>query len=207
MLQLFIEQRCPNGAMTLNPDPATIPQVVVGILQRCEGRLLEMTDMEKMVAFLRTEVPQWRHDALQVGFPAACLICLADPLHWRGKSMCRDCKQEILQDSQRRYAGSGSASSCLRGCGVLHRDLVCCLLRADGAMQELLTAALASEWTPKQALTLERTENVESVVDAVQRVASHLPQVQPFPGQLHVSDAGSYAGQAAEQKLKTCSGA
>ena len=46
-------------------------QVVVGILQRCEARLLEMTDMEKMVAFLRTEVPQWRHDALQVSPPAA----------------------------------------------------------------------------------------------------------------------------------------
>ena len=84
---------------------------------------------------------------------------------------------------------------------------MCCLLRADGALQELLTAALASEWTPKQALTLERTENVESVVDAVQRVASHLPQVLPFPGQLHVRDAGSYTGQAAEQTLKTCSGA
>ena len=46
-------------------------------------------------------------------------------------------------------------------------------------MQEVLTAALASEWTPKQAVILERTENVESVVDAVQRVASHIPQVQP----------------------------
>ena len=45
-------------------------------------------------------------------------------------------------------------------------------------LQEVLTAALASEWTPKQALILERTENVESVVDAVQRVASHLPQVR-----------------------------
>ena len=41
-------------------------QVVVGILQRCEARLLEMTDMEKMVAFLKVEVPQWRHDTLQV---------------------------------------------------------------------------------------------------------------------------------------------
>lgn len=50
-------------------------------------------------------------------------------------------------------------------------------------MQELLTAALASDWTPKQALILERTENVESVVDAVQRVASHLPQVLPLPSQ------------------------
>ncbi len=46
------------------------------------------------------------------------------------------------------------------------------------AVQEILTAALASEWTPKQALILERTENVESVVDAVQRVAAQLPQVQ-----------------------------
>jgi len=41
-------------------------QVVVGILKRCEARLLEMRDMEKMVAFLRMEVPQWRHDTLQV---------------------------------------------------------------------------------------------------------------------------------------------
>lgn len=41
-------------------------QVVVGILKRCEGRLLEMRDMEKMVAFLKGEVPQWRHDTLQV---------------------------------------------------------------------------------------------------------------------------------------------
>ena len=62
-----------------------------------------------------------------------------------------------------------------------------CLLRNISAMQELLTAALASDWTPKQALILERTENVESVVDAVQRVASHLPQVIPLPGQLHAS--------------------
>ena len=46
-------------------------QGVVGILQRCEARLVEMTDREKMVAFLRTEVPQWRHDALQVSPPAA----------------------------------------------------------------------------------------------------------------------------------------
>ncbi len=43
-------------------------QVVVGILQRCEARLLEMTDMEKMVAFLKSEVPHWRHDTLQVCF-------------------------------------------------------------------------------------------------------------------------------------------
>lgn len=54
-------------------------------------------------------------------------------------------------------------------------------------MQEVLTAALAAEWTPKQALILERTENVESVVDAVQRVASHLPQVRvpKSPGNWH----------------------
>lgn len=52
-------------------------QVVVGILQRCEARLLEMTDMEKMVAFLRTEVPQWRHDALQAG-PPRSMTCLPD---------------------------------------------------------------------------------------------------------------------------------
>ena len=51
------------------------------------------------------------------------------------------------------------------------------------ALQEILTAALASEWTPKQALILERTENVESVVDAVQRVALHLPQVENLPSQ------------------------
>lgn len=38
----------------------------MGILKRCEGRLLEMRDMEKMVAFLKGEVPQWRHDTLQV---------------------------------------------------------------------------------------------------------------------------------------------
>ena len=57
--------------MTLKRKPGPILQVVVGILQRCEARLLEMTDMEKMVAFLRTEVPQWRHDALQVSFRAA----------------------------------------------------------------------------------------------------------------------------------------
>ena len=64
-------QRRPSGAMILKRKPAAILQVVVGILQRCEARLLEMTDMEKMVAFLRTEVPQWRHDALQVSFRAA----------------------------------------------------------------------------------------------------------------------------------------
>ena len=97
--------------MTLNPDPATIPQVVVGILQRCEGRLLEMTDMEKMVAFLRTEVPQRRHDALQVGFPAACLICLADSLHWRGKSMCRDCKQEICKTVRGAMLAAGAQAA------------------------------------------------------------------------------------------------
>jgi len=51
-------------------------------------------------------------------------------------------------------------------------------------LQEVLTAALASEWTPKQALILERTENVESVVDAVQRVASHLPQVRDLSSKL-----------------------
>ena len=85
-----------------------------------------------------------------------------------------------------------------------------CLLRADGAMQELLTAALAADWTPKQALTLERTENVESVVDAVQRVASQLPQVLPSPGQLHISTsasasayADSHAGHAADQKMNS----
>jgi hypothetical protein len=43
-------------------------------------------------------------------------------------------------------------------------------------MQELLTEALATEWTPEQAAVLEQTEGVESVVDAVQRVAAHLPQ-------------------------------
>ena len=87
----------------------------------------------------------------------------------------------------------------------LHREA--CELSAESrlvSMQELLTAALAADWTPKQALTLERTENVESVVDAVQRVASQLPQVLPSPGQLHISMsasasayADSYAGQAA----------
>ena len=69
-----------SGSTQAGCNPSTTPctigtaiplQVVVGILQRCEARLLEMADMEKMVAFLRTEVPQWRHDALQVSFPAA----------------------------------------------------------------------------------------------------------------------------------------
>jgi len=55
-------------------------------------------------------------------------------------------------------------------------------------LQEVLTAALASEWTPKQALILERTENVESVVDAVQRVASHLPQVRDLSSGLPWAD-------------------
>lgn len=41
-------------------------QVVVGILEACEKRLLPMTDMEKMVDFLRGEVPRWPHDKLQV---------------------------------------------------------------------------------------------------------------------------------------------
>ncbi len=49
-------------------------QVVVGILQRCEARLLEMTDMEKMVAFLKAEVPQWRHDTLQVCTSTSCCL-------------------------------------------------------------------------------------------------------------------------------------
>ena len=44
-------------------------QVVVGILARCEARLMGMTDMEKMVDFLRAEVPRWPHDRLQVGRP------------------------------------------------------------------------------------------------------------------------------------------
>ena len=45
-------------------------------------------------------------------------------------------------------------------------------------LQELLTEALAAEWTPEQAVVLERTEGAESVVDAVQRVASNTPQVR-----------------------------
>lgn len=45
-------------------------------------------------------------------------------------------------------------------------------------MQELLTEALAAEWTPEQAAVLEQTEGAESVVDAVQRVASKVPQVR-----------------------------
>ena len=52
----------------------TTMQVVVGILQRCEARLLEMTDMEKMVAFLKVEVPQWRHDTLQVCTSTFCCL-------------------------------------------------------------------------------------------------------------------------------------
>ena len=44
-------------------------------------------------------------------------------------------------------------------------------------MQELLTEALAANWTPAQAAVLERTDVVESVAQAVQRVASRLPQV------------------------------
>lgn len=56
-------------------------QVVVGILQCCEARLLEMADMEKMVAFLKAEVPQWRHDTLQV-----CLLrpptCTSMKVSW-----------------------------------------------------------------------------------------------------------------------------
>ena len=48
--------------------------MVVGILQRCEARLLEMTDMEKMVAFLKVEVPQWRHDTLQVNTSTSCCL-------------------------------------------------------------------------------------------------------------------------------------
>lgn len=41
-------------------------QVVMGILARCEERLLGMADMERMVDFLRGEVPRWPHDRLQV---------------------------------------------------------------------------------------------------------------------------------------------
>ena len=62
---------CNSSTTPCTMGTAILLQGVVGILQRCEARLLEMADMEKMVAFLRTEVPQWRHDALQVSFPAA----------------------------------------------------------------------------------------------------------------------------------------
>lgn len=41
----------------------------------------------------------------------------------------------------------------------------------------MLTEALAAEWTREQAAVLERTEGAESVVDAVQRVASASPLV------------------------------
>lgn len=44
-------------------------------------------------------------------------------------------------------------------------------------VQELLTEALAAEWTAEQAAVLEQTEGAESVVDAVQRVAAKVPQV------------------------------
>ncbi len=47
-------------------------------------------------------------------------------------------------------------------------------------LQELLTEALAAEWTRAQAAVLERTEGVESVQQAVQRVALRTPQV-PAP--------------------------
>ena len=43
--------------------------------------------------------------------------------------------------------------------------------------QEVLTEALAAEWTRAQAAVLERTEGVESVSQAVQRVAARAPQV------------------------------
>lgn len=46
-------------------------------------------------------------------------------------------------------------------------------------VQELLTEALAAEWTRAQAAVLERTEGVESVHQAVQRVNSCMPQVPP----------------------------
>lgn len=48
--------------------------MVVGILKACEARLLGMTDMEKMVDFLRGEVPRWPHDKLQVP-PHSQLLC------------------------------------------------------------------------------------------------------------------------------------
>ena len=70
-------------------------------------------------------------------------------------------------------------------------------------VQEVLTAALAAEWTPKQALILERTENVESVVDAVQRVASQLPQVW-LPSQrqaAHRARQHSWIEQQAEHQI------
>lgn len=87
----------------------------------------------------------------------------------------------------------------------------------NNLLQEVLTAALASEWTPKQALILERTDNVESVVDAVQRVASHLPQVRdlssglPWAGQnapfsflYIVLSAIALAMQSCLQSLSLC---
>ena len=117
--------------------------------------------------------------------------------------MCRDCKQRL-------HKATSSAVVAVRAQQLPER-LPCtlqgswvCLLRVDGAMQELLTAALSSDWTPKQALILERTEDVESVVDAVQRVASHLPQVSPLFRQLHASSAEPYAGQAAYQEMVAC---
>lgn len=61
-MQGFIKVMAHLLDSTLN----AVVQVVIGILKRCEARLLRMTDMEKMVDFLRGEVPRWPHDKLQV---------------------------------------------------------------------------------------------------------------------------------------------
>ena len=52
----------------------------MGILKSCEKRLLAMTDMEKMVDFLRGEVARWPHDKLQVflTFVSRVLPCSAE---------------------------------------------------------------------------------------------------------------------------------
>lgn len=42
--------------LDVNIDPQSARQVVVGILKRCEGQLLEMRDMEKMVDNLKREI-------------------------------------------------------------------------------------------------------------------------------------------------------
>ena len=105
------------------------------------------TDMERMVAILRAEVPRWPHDRLQVRAALRCRVPCVHPI------------------------------TCA-ALGTTPQDAITTTTHAYRPQQEVLTEALAAEWTRAQSAVLERTEGVESVSQAVQRVASNAPQVR-----------------------------
>ena len=70
-----------------SPGPNAWVQVALGIIKAAEKHLLAMDDMEEMVEFMKTDVPNWDMQRLQARAQGCITICIKHSALWQTWSL------------------------------------------------------------------------------------------------------------------------